>query len=357
LIYTVTNLEATDRAGDPREILRLRSANAVEFAENIGKATAIFGLLFLPGYYVLGIEPNLLALLTLHALLVGYSILNLSKSKLWLSLSAFVSLLLPVVISTGIQECGDLSYLPWLLNTIMMSAFIFAIEIKSKFLRWVPIAIISVEMLILPQNYPAGCQDIFLGSIPAIPIIIAFALVMGSLRKRLSKQDSEQISSAFVDETNVRKYEDALDIEYKEVITELEEFNNELLELGESVISKRIENEIQKIRAFLVCSEQFESEIVRELYRFVITRLRKGVPTRLSVLGDFIYQLDYQLPTIEIFHSLNRLLENNPCEITVAKLHLLTFDLVVDKSFEVNLRNDVNSLQFNQSKMQVRVNP
>ena len=62
LVYTVSNLEATDRAGDPREILRLRSANAVSFAENIGKATAVFGFLFLPGYYALGIDADLLAL-------------------------------------------------------------------------------------------------------------------------------------------------------------------------------------------------------------------------------------------------------------------------------------------------------
>ena len=357
LVYTVTNLEATDRSGDPREILRLRSANAVEFAENIGKATAIFGLLFLPGYYALGIEPNLLALLTLHALLVGYSVLNKSRSKIWLSVSAFISLLLPVVISTGVQECADVSYLPWLLNTVMMSAFIFATEIQSKYLRWVPIAIISVEMLILPQNYPAGCRDIFLGSIPAIPIIIAFALVMGSLRKRLSKQDSEQISSAFVDETNVRKYEDALEIEYKEVVTELEEFNNQLLEIGESALSKRIENETQKIRAFLVCSEQFESQIIRELYRFVITRLRNGVPTRLNVLGDFIYQLDNSSNADLLFSNLSKILGDVPCEISVVKLRDLTFDITLEPKYVENISSQVDAIAHLFSNISVRIIP
>lgn len=54
LIYTVTNLEAADRAGDPREISRLRNLNLIDFAENIGRATAIFGVLFMPGYLSVG---------------------------------------------------------------------------------------------------------------------------------------------------------------------------------------------------------------------------------------------------------------------------------------------------------------
>ena len=357
LVYTITNLEPGDRSGDPREIYRLRSANAVAFAENIGKATAIFGFLFLPGYFALGIDADLLVLLTLHALLVGYSVLNLSQSNFWLSISAFLSLLLPVVISQRVQECADLSYVPWLLNTVMMSAFIFAIEVKNKYMRWVPIAIISIEMILLPRNYPAGCQDLFLGSIPAIPIIIAFALVMGSLRKRLSKQDAEQISSAFADESNVRKYEDALELEYKEVISELQEFNNELSELSEAALNARIENEIQKIRAFLVCSEQFESKIVREFYRFVITRLRNGVPTRLNILGDFIYQMDQSTDSDLLFSNLSKTLEDLLCEISLVKLRDLTFEISVDPQHLERVSSEIDSLLPQLSNISVRLNP
>ena len=293
----------------------------------------VFGLLFLPGYLFLGIEKNILLLLFMHSAIVGYSLLRKSTSRAWLSISTFFSLALPLFISQGSVKCENIAYLPWLLNIILMSAFIFATEIRNKFLRWVPIAIISTELFLLPQNFPSGCQDIFLGSIPAIPLIIAFALVLGSLRKRLYKQDAEQISSVFVDEANVRNYEDSLEVEYKTIISELEDFSEEVNSLSDPALSIRIENEIQKIRAFLVCSEQFESEIVRELYRFVIGRLRSGVPTRLNILGGFIYQLDQSTPIGEFLTKLSRELGDIPSEITLVKLREITFDINVENKY------------------------
>ena len=351
LIYTVTNLEASDRSGDPREIFRLRNSNLIEFAENIGRGTAIFGLLFLPGYLFLGINQNILILLIAHSAIVAYSVLKKSRSKGWLSISTFFSLALPVLISQNFGECTNISYLPWLLNVVMMNAFMFATEIRNKYLRWAPIAIITIELFILPQSYPQGCQDIFLGTFPAIPLIIAFALVLGSLRKRLYKQDAEQISSAFVDEENVRKYEDALEHEYMTVISELEDFSKELPTLSESVVSARIENEIQKVRAFLVCSEQFESEIIRELYRFVIERLRSGVPTRLNILGGFIYQLDQGTPIGEFLVKLSRELGEIPSEITLVKLERITFEINVEEKYLEQIK------PISMENIAVRVNP
>jgi len=355
LVYTVTNLEATDRVGDPREIYRLRNSNLIEFAENIGRATAIFGLLFLPGYFFLGIEQNILILLTFHSAIVAYNVIKRSASKGWLSISTFFSLALPVVISQNFEECSNISYLPWLLNVVMMNTLIFATEIRNKYLRWVPIVIISIELFILPQNYPAACQNIFLGTTPAIPLVITFALVLGSLRKRLYKQDAEQISSAFVDEANVRKYEDALEHEYKAIISELEDFNQELPALSESAVSIRIENAIQKIRAFLVCSEQFESEIVRELYRFVIERLRNGVPTRLNILGEYIYQLDQSTPIDVFLAKLFRTLGDIPCEISLVKLGMLTFDINIESKYVQEISSEIESMSFD--NISVRLNP
>jgi hypothetical protein len=355
LVYTVTNLESTDRAGDPREIYRLRNANLIEFAENIGRGTAIFGLLFLPGYFFLGIEQNILMLLTLHALLVAYNVIKKSASKGWLSISTFFSLALPVVISQDFEACSNISFLPWLLNVVMMNALIFATEIRNKYLRWVPIVIISIELFILPQSYPSDCQNIFLGTIPAIPLIIAFALVLGSLRKRLYKQDSEQITSVFDDESNVRKYEDALEYEYKAIISELEDFGQELPTLSDSALSTRIENSIQKIRAFLVCSEQFESEIIRQFYTFVIARLRDGAPTRLNILGEFFYQLDQGAPINDLLTKLSRILSEIPCEISLVKLSMLTIDINVEDEYVEGISKKIESIALD--NIPIRLNP
>ena len=344
LIYTVTNLEATDRAGDPREIYRLRKSNAIEFAENIARAIAIYGLLFLPGYFLLGINVNLLILLTTHSFLVAFSVLKKSNSKNWLSLSTLLSLTLPMLISQNVEACTNISYLPWVLNIVMMNSFIFATEVRNNYLRWFPLLIITLELLILPRTYPAECQDIFLGSLPAIPLIIIFTLVLGSLLKRLYKQDAEQISSAFIDEANVRMYEDSLEFEYKQVITDLEDFNQELKTIGDEVITVRIESEIQKIRAFLVCSEQFESKIVRDLYRFVIERLRVGIATRLNILGEFVYQLDQSTPIDALLAQLSSILEGIPCEISLVKLDELIFDVSVGDQYFSTVSERLSSL-------------
>jgi hypothetical protein len=354
LVYTVTNLEATDRAGDPREIYRLRKSNAIDFAENIARAIAIYGLLFLPGYFLLGIDVNLIILLTAHAFVVAFSILKKSNSKNWLSLSTLLSLTLPMVISQDVQACTNISYLPWVLNIVMMNTFIFATEIRNNYLRWFPLLIITIELLILPRTYPSQCQDIFLGSLPAVPLIIIFTLVLGSLLKRLYKQDAEQISSTFVDEANVRLYEDALEFEYKRVITDLEDFNQELMTIGDEAISVRIENEIQKIRAFLVCSEQFESKIIRELYRFVIERLRAGVATRLNILGEFIYQLDQSAPIDELLTQLSPILEGVPCEISLVKLDELIFEIHIGDKYFQAISDQLSSLTT--TNFEVRLN-
>ncbi len=354
LVYTITNLESTDRANDPREIYRLRKSNAIEFAENIARAVAIYGLLFLPGYFLLGIDKNLLILLTAHAFVVAFSILSNSNSKNWLSLSTLLSLMLPMFISQDVQVCTNISYLPWVLNIVMMNTFMFATEVRNNYLRWFPLVIVSIELLILPRTYPAQCQDIFLGSLPAIPLIIVFTLVLGSLLKRLYKQDEEQISSTFVDEANVRLYEDALQFEYKQVITDLEDFNQEIMTIGNEVISIRIENEIQKIRAFLVCSEQFESKIIRELYRFVIERLRAGVATRLNILGEFVYQLDQSAPIDELLTQLSPILEGVPCEISLVKLDELIFEIHIQDKYFQAISEQVTS--FTPSNFKVRLN-
>jgi len=354
LIYTVTNLEATDRAGDPREIYRLRKTNAIEFAENIGRAIAIYGLLFLPGYFLLGIDINLLILLTTHSFLVAFSVLKKSNSKNWLSLSTLLSLMLPMLISQNVEACTNISYLPWVLNIVMMISFIFATEVRNNYLRWFPLLIITLELLILPRTYPAECQDIFLGSLPAIPLIIIFTLVLGSLLKRLYKQDAEQISSAFIDEANVRMYEDSLEFEYKQVITDLEDFNQELKTIGDEVITVRIESEIQKIRAFLVCSEQFESKIVRDLYRFVIERLRAGIATRLNILGEFVYQLDQSTPIDALLAQFSSILEGIPCEISLVKLDELIFDISVGEKYFSTVSERLSSLT--PANFEVRLN-
>jgi hypothetical protein len=355
LIYTVTNLEAADRAGDPREISRLRNLNLIDFAENIGRATAIFGVLFLPGYLLLGIPQNLLILLIIHSIVVAFSLFRKSRSKSWLTLSTIVSLILPLLISQDVNECSNISYLPWLLNVVMMNAFIFATEIRNQYLRWVPIVIITIEMFLLPTTYPGDCRDIFLGSLPAIPMIIIFSLVLASIRRRLYNQDAEQISSVFVDESKVQKYEDALENEYRAVIRNLEVFNGEILTIGEESMSTRIENEIQKIRAFLVCSEQFESLIIRQIYGFVSTRLRDGIPTRLNVLGDFFYQLDQITQVDELLTDFSIVLSNIPCEISLVKLADLTFDISLESKYLQEVSSKIGLLTHDLSNISVHV--
>jgi hypothetical protein len=241
-------------------------------------------------------------------------------------------LAIPLVVSQGSVACLDIAYLPWLLNIVLMNTFIFATEIRNRFLRWFPISIITLELFLLPSGYPDACKDIFLGSTPAIPLIIAFAIVLNSLRNRLFIQDSQQISSVFEDDSNVIKYEDALEVEFEAIISELEKFSQNFLDLKDIEVSEKTENQIQKIRAFLVSSEQFESEIIRKVYIFIRERLIREVPTRLNVLGDFFYQLDPLIDSDLLVSHLNQILVSEACEITFIQLQYLKVEIAVDEA-------------------------
>ena len=49
---------------------------------------------------------------------------------------------------------------------------------------------------------------------------------------------------------------------------------------------KALNLEIQKIRAFLLCSEFFEYEPARELYRWTSDRISDGQETKINLMGE-----------------------------------------------------------------------
>ena len=104
-----------------------------------------------------------------------------------------------------------------------------------------------------------------------------------------------------------------------------------------------------------MCSEQFESEIVRELYRFVIGRLRNGVPTRLNILGEYIYQLDQSTPIDVLLAKFSRTLGDIPCEISLVKLGMLTFDINVESKYVQEISKEFESISL--ENISVRLNP
>jgi hypothetical protein len=154
-------------------------------------------------------------------------------------------------------------------------------------------------------------------------------MVIANLRKRAVEQDSMQIRAAFEDEKNINEVEEKLNLEYNQLLQNLKLFTSKLDRAKTGEQAGLIDSQIQQIRAFLICSEQFESKIVRDFYHFAKNRLNNGFSTRISMIGDNFFELDSSLDLIQYFKRLDKYLGETPAEIALIRIGLLSTEITV----------------------------
>jgi hypothetical protein len=192
------------------------------------------------------------------------------------------------------------------------------------------------------------------GTLPGIPLIISFYLVISSIRKRAFKEDSQQIRDVYEDESNVEKTVAILDHEFETVLSNLESFTENLSQNNQNDLISMIDLQIQRLRAFLICSEQFESQVVRDFYRFAVNRLEGGKSTRTSLLGDHFFVLDGKLDSPMLFSQLGEVLQFRPTEITLLRVDDFTVEIaVIDPDRFTSMVNELVS-KFPQVKIVIK---
>jgi hypothetical protein len=236
------------------------------------------------------------------------------------------SAIIPVV-SYESENCSSISALPWIFNHVLTFGFFSAVTMRNQFLKWLPIAILLLQTLTLPLNYPASCQSIFLGSIPGIPLIIILARVVVGIRRREIRFNNDE-ASRIIQLSSKRTLTDR---EREEslisIVDEVEKFISRADNLSEKDLGTEVTLGIEKIQNFLVCSEYFDSPLISEMYKIYAQRLANGQGGKISIAGQVLPSLEEGLDIAEIGRFLLGELNSGGRDISI--LYLDTLEIAI----------------------------
>jgi hypothetical protein len=306
-------------------LARSRIAGLNDFSLNYVRASAFVALLSLPGYLVAGLKP-LPLLLTTTTVLGFFLVLKFPNSRTLLSLLLFSSLLIVPSISQNVGACSELSAIPWLFNHILTVGFFASIQFKNRILKWLPIILFSAECFFYPLSYPIQCRNIFLGSLPGIPLIIVLALSVLSVRKRevyFDEGESLEIARLARVLTSSDNYRESA---YTALLQDLTSYAD-LLDKGseESTDLATISLQIQKIQTFLICSEHFDSELIRKTFELFREKQFENIPGRLILLGENFVLPDQNHSVDKVIKQLRSIKAASPANLTIVNVRSVEF--------------------------------
>ena len=306
-------------------LAKSRIAGLNDFSLNYVRASALVALLSLPGYLISGLKPIPL-ILTAITVLGFYLVLRFPKRKILLSLLLLPSLLIIPSISQSVEACSDLGTAPWLFNHILTVGFFASIQFKNRVLKWVPILILSLESFYFPLSYPAGCQNIFLGSLPGIPLIIVLALTVLAVRRReVNFDEGESLEIARLARV-LSSSDNYRELAYTQLLEELSEFAGSLSKDSEAALDAEVISlQIQKIQTFLICAEHFDSELVRMTFELFRDRQQRGIRGRLTLLGENFAGADSTHTSEKIVTQLKSVMGDDAVSLTIVNVHTLEF--------------------------------
>jgi hypothetical protein len=179
-------------------------------------------------------------------------------------------------------------------NGMMASVFLVSSKTESGILRWLPGLIFLVESILTSFTLPHACNSILAGSTPGIIFILTTSFLVGRIRNQNLEADAQLSRQTESDETNVGAVEQLVSLARQDLVSGLmmfgSTFNIPSTEGAEQVHVLNLE--IQKIRAFLLCSEYFEYDAAQVLYRWIIRRIEGGNELMLNILGEGRFQVD-----------------------------------------------------------------
>lgn len=337
--------------------MRIRGID--DFAMNFARTAYFFGLLYIPGYFLLHLQFSAFILLTFHALIANLISFKLKESKILLAILTLTSLLIFPILSHSVSTCQDVRYFPWLYNPVLANCFIVAFTVRGKVVRWLPLTALTTESILLPRSFPAGCQNIFLGSLPAIPIIAAFAIALIFFKRRVVREDLRGISTVFEDKSALLQIESSLETEFLKVLKSLEDFRDYVNSgtKGDADLDAAISLEIQRIRSFLFASEQFESKFIREVYAFVVSKYEKRQIVCLLISGKNFFQFDDEIDVKSEIAKWDGVLGTRPAEINIVRSDRLLVNFGLSGLTPTKVKLLTNQLNQGTARIQYSISP
>lgn len=266
----------------------LRRKSLTRNVELLTLISVFYSVLAIVGFALLNVPILVEILVGLANLLIFYDLWTKQQSKPRLLIAQFCLLLIiPYIIFLN-DTCRNLLYTPWLFNAIF-GALLYAISVTNNpFLKWGPGILFILENLATKLYFPQECKTLLDGSTPGFAFLLIFGYLMARLRVRNTRLDETlELSIQATLESNVelRNY---TALAREELITNLEGWNFNLKNSieNERDFEKSLLIAIQKIKAFLICSQHFESLLIKDIYNAISLRLNKNKPINISILSD-----------------------------------------------------------------------
>jgi hypothetical protein len=309
-------------------IAEVRFTGLNDFAINYVRIAIFSGFLALAGFAISGIPLNHWLLIASLALGLLYAT-EKSNSNLPLVVTSLLSAcVLPFIFRTP-NTCEDVLILPWIWNLLLVNGFLVALRVRNLFLQSLPLLVLFVQSYFYPQGLPSSCQDILDGSLPAIPLIAILALNVIRVRNREFDLDVQRVEESALEFSTYGEINQGISQQYEKLISELESFAlTQDFDLPEGELNRVFELQIQKIRAYLVSIEKYDSALIRAIYSYVSNRLSMGLPTRLSLLGEFNSQLDSSIDIARLLIAIEELIAQQTVEIILAATEELEVSII-----------------------------
>ena len=315
VIHTVRFSTGIAESDPVTELKRLRYAAVEVLAKSFLRMSIIYGLVITPGLFIKG-APTAERIIFAFSVLVGTGAIfghKFSSVARWAAMLSALSILPLLEFHT--TPCSSIPALAWMFNGILASVFLVSSKTESPVLRWLPGIVFLAESLLTTINFPHSCNSILAGSTPGIIFILVTAFLIGRIRNRNLANDARLSRQADADETNVEATEQLVSLARQEILEDLKSFvtNYEIPPTDKVLQVQSLNLEIQKIRAFLLCSEYFEHEPARELYRWVVERASNGNEIKLNIVGEgqFHVSLEDWIQTLSILNQSDFLKINN----------------------------------------------
>ncbi len=312
------------------KIKSLRNVSMQVMADNYIIMTIAYGLSILPALFWLdGVNVTNLSI-CLALVFGGLSLRKESYRELLGAISSLISLLiLPLALITN-TSCTQFQTLPWVFNGILGTIFAGSVATQSRLLRWIPGVGLLLESSFLGYLLPSKCSQLLVGSAPGVAMILISALIIGNLRNKNVQRDNRTALNIADSRESLRSAEMQLEIARNRIFDQIQTFIATLPSFSAELVQSEIESEMLRLRAYLLCSEYFESEFIRELYRTLDRKFNSGVDTRLQILGSG----DFDLPR-EIFQETLQAISQSTSaffEITILNLDEISLQIKVPES-------------------------
>jgi hypothetical protein len=154
--------------------------------------------------------------------------------------------------------------------------------------------------------------------------------VLGRARNRNLALDANLEKSLRVQTESTIQASTQIDIKRTELVDELEKYAEKLRskDYEKDLLIQDIDIWIQKLRAFLICSEHYKSDFVRQIYDFMQSRLKLNRKTRISIYtGDLADKYDFDL---DLLKKLDEQSKDSEVELILTESDKLALEYYAD---------------------------